>query len=246
MGIVEIEHLTFAYSAGRTILNDISLSLDEGENVGLIGANGVGKSTILKLMVGLIGNYHGRLSINGLNVEKKNYTAIREQTGYVFQDPDSQLFLPTVYEDVAFGPRNYGFSEQEVDRRVMEALRKVHMEELKDRQIYKMSGGQKKLASIATILSLKPELLLLDEPSVTLDTRNRRNLIHILNEMEGTKVIAAHDLDLILDTCKRTILLAGGKIVRDGATEEILRDKRLLEESGLELPLSVSGQERYF
>lgn len=240
MGIIEIDHLTFAYPAGKNILNDISFSLNENETIGLIGANGVGKSTILKLMVGLIGGYQGRMSIGGLCVEKKNYTRIREQIGYVFQDSDSQLFLSTVYEDVAFGPRNYGYSREEVERRVMEALRAVHIEELKDRQIYKMSGGQKKLASIAAILSMKPKILLLDEPSVTLDPRNRRNLIHILDEMEGTKIIATHDLDMILDTCKRTVLLANGKIICDGNTEEILRDKQLLEENGLELPLSIS------
>lgn len=240
MGIIEIDHLTFAYPGGKNILNDISFSLNENETIGLIGANGVGKSTILKLMVGLIGGYQGRMSIGGLCVEKKNYTRIREQIGYVFQDSDSQLFLSTVYEDVAFGPRNYGYSREEVERRVMEALRAVHIEELKDRQIYKMSGGQKKLASIAAILSMKPKILLLDEPSVTLDPRNRRNLIHILDEMEGTKIIATHDLDMILDTCKRTVLLANGKIICDGNTEEILRDKQLLEENGLELPLSIS------
>lgn len=240
MGIIEIDHLTFAYPEGKNILNDISFTLNENETIGLIGANGVGKSTILKLMVGLIGGYQGRMSIGGLCVEKKNYKKIREQTGYVFQDSDSQLFLSTVYEDVAFGPRNYGYSKEEVERCVMEALRAVHIEELKDRQIYKMSGGQKKLASIATILSMKPKILLLDEPSVTLDPRNRRNLIHILDEMEGTKIIATHDLDMILDTCKRTVLLANGKIIRDGDTEEILRDKKLLEENGLELPLSIS------
>jgi cobalt/nickel transport system ATP-binding protein len=158
------------------------------------------------------------------------------------QDSDSQLFLSTVYEDVAFGPRNYGCSEKETAQRVMEALRKVHIEDLKERQIYRMSGGQKKLAAIATILSMQPEIVLLDEPSIALDPRNRRNLIHILNEMPETKMIASHDLDMILDTCESVILLAEGRIVCQGETESILRDKELLEQYGLELPLCLQGR----
>ena len=172
-------------------------------------------------------------------MEKKNLTDIRAKIGYVFQDSESQLFLSTVYEDVAFGPRNYGYREEEVNRRVMDALRKVHLEELKDRHIYRMSGGQKKLASIATILSMEPEVMLLDEPSIALDPRNRRTLIHILNEMKETKIIASHDLDMIWDTCERTILLSEGKVIKDGKTAEILSDRKLLEENGLELPLSM-------
>lgn len=158
----------------------------------------------------------------------------------MFQDSDSQLFLSTVYEDVAFGPKNEGCSEKEVEQHVMDALKKVHMEAFKDRQVYRLSGGQKKLASIATILSMKPSIILLDEPSIALDPKNRRNLIHILNDMKELKIVASHDLDLIYDTCERTILLADGKIIKDGKTKDILTDKKLLEENGLELPLSLS------
>lgn len=231
--------LSFSYQKGKEILEHISFSLKEGESVGLIGANGVGKSTLLKLLVGLVGGYEGSLIVDGLPVLKKNYKEIRKKIGYVFQDSESQLFLSTVYEDVAFGPRNYGFSEEEVEKRVMEALKKVGLTELKDRHIYRMSGGQKKLASLATILSMEPEILLLDEPSVVLDPKNRRNLIRILNEIPEAKIIASHDLDLIMDTCERTILLHNKKIIRDGDTKEILRDQKLLEENGLELPLSL-------
>lgn len=251
---IKAEHLCFSYPIGngngiingsgkeKQVLQDIHFHVADKESVGLIGANGVGKSTLLKLLVGLANGYGGVLRVGGLDVEKKNLAAIRKSTGYVFQDSDSQLFLSTVYEDVAFGPRNYGYSGEEVERRVAEALKQVHMEELRDRQIYRMSGGQKKLASLATILSMEPQLMLLDEPSAALDPRNRRNLIHILNEIAVTKVIASHDLDFILDTCERTLLLFDGKIVRDGKTEEILEDRKLLEESGLELPLSLKGQ----
>lgn len=239
MNEIAIENLSFAYGNGIEVLHDITLTVNKGENVGLIGANGAGKSTLLKLLVGLADGYRGNIRLDGLAVEKKNLAAIRAKTGYVFQDSESQLFLATVYEDVAFGPRNYGYAEEEVDRRVMEALGKVHLEELKERQIYRMSGGQKKLASIATILSMEPEIMLLDEPSVTLDPKNRRGLIHILNTIKETKIIASHDLDMIWDTCERTILLSEGKVIRDGKTQEILRDKALLEANGLELPLSM-------
>ena len=170
-------------------------------------------------------------------MNKENLNHIREHIGYVFQDSDNQLFMTTVEEDVAFGPRNYGLSEDEVEHRVQEALRLVHIEDLRDKHIYKLSGGEKKLASIATILALEPDIVLMDEPSVALDPRNRRHLIHLLNEMEPMKLIASHDLDFILDTCERTVLMWQGNIVADGPTEQILSDKELLESHGLELPL---------
>lgn len=236
---IHVEGLNFAYRNGNKVLHDVSFHISQGEAVGLIGANGAGKSTLLKLLVGLLEKYQGTICFDGLAVDKKHLAAVREKIGYVFQDSESQLFLSTVYEDVAFGPRNYGYSEGEVDRRVMEALRKVRLEELKDRQIYRMSGGQKKLAAIATILSMEPEVMLLDEPSGALDPKNRRNLIHILNEIEHTKMIASHDLDMIWDTCERTILISRGRIIKDGNTKEILRDKELLEANDLELPLRL-------
>jgi cobalt/nickel transport system ATP-binding protein len=147
--------------------------------------------------------------------------------------------MSTVYEDVAFAPRNYGLPEAEVDRRVMNALEMTGITHLKDKQIYKMSGGEKKLASIATILSMTPDIILMDEPSIALDPRNRRKLIHILNSFEHLKIIASHDLDMILDTCSRTILMAEGRIICDGPTKEVLSNRELLENNGLELPLSI-------
>ena len=238
--MLEIEHLLFSYNRGKTILSDLTIKAGEQETIGLIGANGVGKSTLLKLLVGLLDGYEGRISINHQELNKKNLADIRKQAGYVFQDSESQLFLSTVYEDVAFGPENYGYSPAETEKKVMEALKKVHMEELKDRPVYGLSGGEKKLAAIATILSMSPSIILLDEPTVALDPQNRRNLIRILNEMQSLKIIASHDLDMVWDTCERTILLADGRVIKDGATEEILRDKVLLEENGLELPLSLT------
>lgn len=242
MAEIEVSHLTFSYDGKRDVLSDISFRIEEGETVGLIGANGTGKSTILKLLVGLLSGHQGSIQADGVEVEKKSLEEVRRKIGYVFQDSDSQLFLSTVYEDVAFGPRNYGYSKEEVERRVLQALKQVHMEEWKDRQIYRLSGGQKKLVSIATILSMEPEILLFDEPSIALDPRNRKHLIHIIKEMKGLKIIASHDLDLILDTCPRTILIAGGHIIRDGNTKDILMNQKLLCENGLELPLSLENR----
>ena len=241
--MVELDHLTFSYDGNREVLSDISIHLKAGETVGLIGANGAGKSTLLKILAGLLTDYKGQAKIDGMDVNKKNLASVRKKTGYVFQDSESQLFLSTVYEDVAFGPRNYGYSGEEVEEKVMSALKQVHIEELKDRPIYRMSGGQKKLAAIATILSMEPEVILFDEPSVGLDPKNRRNLINIINQIEGLKIIASHDLDMIFDTCDKTILIEKGKLIYEGETAKILTDQKLLEESGLELPLSMQKRD---
>jgi cobalt/nickel transport system ATP-binding protein len=242
---IDVNGLSFSYhknanSVDMRILKDIDFSVEHGESIGLIGANGVGKSTLLKLLVGIQLGYAGTLSIQDVVLKKENLVSIREKIGYVFQDSDSQLFMTTVYEDVSFAPRNYGLSKAEVEKRSMEALEKVHIQDLKDQPIYRLSGGQKKMVSIGTILSMRPDIILLDEPSAALDPGNRRNLIHILNELQVTKVIASHDLDFIYDTCERTILLQNGNIVADGNTKEILTNKELLEQNGLELPLSFS------
>lgn len=241
--MIELSSLTFSYDGNREVLSDISFHIKEGETVGLIGANGAGKSTILKILAGLLTEYSGQVKIGGMDVNKRNLPQIRKKTGYVFQDSESQLFLSTVYEDVAFGPRNYGCVGEELEEKVMSALKQVHIEELKDRPIYRMSGGQKKLAAIATILSMEPEVILFDEPSVGLDPKNRRNLINIINGISGLKIIASHDLDMIFDTCNKTILIENGKLICEGETAKILTDQRLLEKSGLELPLSMQKRE---
>ena len=239
MGQIEIKNLTFAYMKGADILKDISLSVSPGESVGLVGANGAGKSTLLKILVGLNPGFAGSVTVGGIPVEKGTLPEIRQKIGYVFQDSDSQLFMTTVGEDVAFGPRNYGLSESEVRARTERALAETGITHIKDRPIMRLSGGEKKLASIATILSMEPEILLLDEPSIALDPKNRRNIINILNHIQATKIIASHDLDMIMDTCSRTVLMTGGKIIADGPTDKILRDKALLEENSLELPLRL-------
>jgi cobalt/nickel transport system ATP-binding protein len=236
---IDIDNVSFEYEKNKQILNQISFHASETDSIGLIGANGVGKSTLLKMIVGLNLDFTGSIRIEDIPVEKNTLSQIRSRIGYVFQDSDSQLFMTTAYDDIAFAPRNYGLPEAEVEKRVEQALRMTGIEHLRDKHIYKMSGGEKKLVSIATILSMTPDIILMDEPSIALDPRNRRNLIHILNSFEHLKIIASHDLDMILDTCERTILMANGRIVVDGPTEQILTDKELLESNGLELPFCL-------
>ena len=194
----------------------------------------------MKLLVGLNLNYQGILEVAGHVMNKKNLNHIREHIGYVFQDSDSQLFLSTVEDDVAFGPQNYGLSNEEVKGRVDRALEMVHISDLRKKQTYKLSGGEKKLASIATILAMNPDIIIMDEPSVALDPRNRKNLIKILNEIKTLKLITSHDLDFVMDTCERVILIDEGKVVADGPSTKILYDKKLLEDHGLELPLRLT------
>ena len=241
---INLEHVAYSYEPSRPVLKDLTFTAHEHDSIGLIGANGAGKSTLLKLLVGLNTNYEGSIRVEDIPVEKNTLPVIREKIGYVFQDSDSQLFMSTVREDVAFAPRNYGLSEAEVDRRVDHALKRIRIEHLRDRQIYRLSGGEKKLVSIATILSMTPDIILMDEPSIALDPKNRRRLIRILNEFDHLKIIASHDLDMILETCSRVILLSGGRIIRDGSAEEILTDKKLLEAHGLELPFCMQGWQR--
>lgn len=233
---IHVDDVSFAYETSHPILEHISFTAHENDCIGLIGANGAGKSTLLKLLVGLNLDFDGEITVEEIPVEKAMLPKIREKIGYIFQDSDSQLFSATAYEDIAFAPKNYGFSKEEVDLRVTKALEMVGIPHLRDKQIYKMSGGEKKLVSIATILSMTPDILLMDEPSTALDPKNRRNLIRILNHFDHLKIIASHDLDMILDTCNRTILLSDGKIVADGDTREILSDRALLEAHDLELP----------
>ena len=235
--LLHIENLSYRYENDEPVLRNINIDVNHGESIGVIGTNGVGKSTLLKLLVGLLLDYDGTLEVVNHPMVRENVNHIREHIGYVFQDSDNQLFMTTVQEDVAFGPINYGLSQEEVNRRVDEALRLTHIEHLRDKQVYKLSGGEKKLASIATILSMEPDIILMDEPSVALDPQNRRHLINLLNDLAPMKIIASHDLDFVLDTCDRVVLLYEGEIIADGPAEEILTNKELLESHGLELPI---------
>lgn len=239
---IKIENMSFCYVQDNYIFKNMGFTIKNGESVGIVGANGVGKSTLLRLIVGLEAGYEGHISVSGIDVTKKNLPMVRKKAGYVFQDADSQMFLSHVEDNVAFGPSNYGMEKEEISSCVKRALCETGIEHLKKRSIYQLSGGEKKLASIACVLALNPDIIMFDEPSVTLDPKNRRNLIHVLSRLDKTKLIASHDLDFILDTCDRTILLSRGGVVSDGKTRDILLDKELMEGSGLELPLSVLGR----
>lgn len=239
---IELKNVSFSYGNGDDILKDISFYTDKTEAVGIIGANGVGKSTLLRILVGLELNFRGEAIVNDLPVTKKTLHEIRSKIGYLFQDSDNQLFTQDVYHDVAFALRNYGLDEKLVEERVIEALDLIGITHLKDRKIHKMSGGEKKMASIATLLAMKPDILLLDEPTITLDPKNRRTFIQLLNRLDHIKIIATHDLDMVLETCNRVILLSKGCIVADKPAEKILFDQELLEAHGLELPLCLRGR----
>lgn len=238
--MISFENVSFSYNNKIEVISNMNFKINENENVGIIGANGAGKSTILKLLVGLETNFTGKILVDNLKVQKENINKIREKIGYVFQDSDSQLFMPTVYEDIAFAPKNYKLSKNEVELRTTEAMKQIGIENLKNRSIYSLSGGEKKLVSLATVLSMKPDILIFDEPTIALDPQNRRRFIETVSSLKSTKIITSHDLDLIYDTCEKTILISKGKIIKQGDTKEILKDKNLLENNGLELPLSLS------
>ena len=241
---IEIKDLYNKYPDGYEALKGIDLTLCKGESLGIVGSNGAGKSTLLLQLTGINRPSSGKIEINSLEVNKNNLAKIRKDIGFVFQNPEDQLFTTSIYEDVAFGPKNYKLSRQEVDKRVTESLEKVGILELKNRAPYRLSGGQKNLAAIATAISMDPSILIMDEPTSALDPKARRKLINLLNSFDYTKIIASHDLDMILDTCERTIVLKNGQIVANGNTQDILLDKNLMEECDLELPLSC--QKRKF
>ena len=238
--MIEFEDVVFGYGEEKKELDHVSFQIKSGEQVGLIGANGAGKSTLMKAMLGLV-HAEGKIRVKDLEVCHENLGKIRQILGYVLQDSDNQMFMPTVYEDMIFGPLNYGMNRKEADETVHNVLEKLNLVHLKNRQNYKMSGGEKRMAAIATILAMQPEVMLLDEPSTALDPKNRRRLINILKELTTTKILASHDLDMVLEICDRVLLLSKGKIVADGPAKEILRNRELLERYDLELPFCLAG-----
>jgi cobalt/nickel transport system ATP-binding protein len=241
--MIEFENVSFAYEQGSPVIDNLSFTIGDGESVGLIGANGAGKSTIMKLLLGLVTG-EGRIAVDGIDVSRENLGKIRQKLGFVLQNSDNQMFMPTVFEDMMFAPLNYMVSREDAEKRVDEVLERLDLQYLKHKYNHKISGGEKRMAAIATILAMEPEAVLMDEPTSALDPYNRRIVINTIRGMEQTKIITSHDLDMIMDTCDRVILISKGRIVADGSAEEILSNKELLEANRMELPLSLSTRGR--
>ena len=239
--MLEIQNLNFSYEKGIKTLDNINIKIEDGETVGLIGCNGAGKSTLMKILLGLL-PYEGTVKVEDLTLTKETVPEIRRKLGFVFQDSDNQMFMPTVFDDMMFGPLNYGHTKEEAEARVDEVLEELDLAYLKNKYNHKISGGEKRMAAIATILTMRPKIVLMDEPSIALDPQNRRTVINAINKLDTTKIIASHDLDMILDTCTRVILMHDGHIIKDAPTKDILTDKQLLEQNHMELPFCMQGK----
>ncbi len=231
---IEIEHLSFRYPDGRPALYDVSLQIGMGEKVALVGPNGAGKSTLLLHLNGILTPVAGKVRACGLDMRKENLGKVRAGVGLVFQNPDDQLFSPTVFDDVAFGLLYQGLPEVDVRARVAQALATVGIADYAERVPYHLSMGEKKRVALATVLAMDPEILVLDEPTGGLDPRGRRSFINLLRSLPQTMLVATHDLNMVRELFPRTVVLDGGRVVADGATADILSDASLLAAHGLE------------
>ncbi len=240
--IIEFRDVRFRYPDGTDALKGVSFRITHGESVGIVGANGAGKSTLLLHMNGHLLPTSGDVTIGEVPLRKETRPEIRRKVGVVFQNPDDQLFMPTVFDDVAFGPLNLGLPPGRVRERVHEALRRVNALGLAGKPPHHLSGGQKSAVAIATVIAMEPDILVMDEPAASLDPKSRRSVIGLLNGFTHSKIIASHDLDLILDVCGRCLVIGDGAIVADGPAEKILSDAALLAENDLELPLTLQGR----
>jgi cobalt/nickel transport system ATP-binding protein len=233
---VEADGLVFTYPDGRQALDGVDLHVHPGERVAVLGPNGAGKTTLVLHLNGILTPASGSVRIAGLPVTREHLVEIRRSVGIVFQDPDDQLFMPTVHADVAFGPANLGLRDQELDDRVREALGAVGITDYEDRAPHHLSFGERRLVAIATVLAMHPEILVLDEPSANLDPAGRRELADVLRRLDMTMLMVTHDLPYALQLCPRAVILNKGRIVADGPTTEILRDRALMAANRLELP----------
>ena len=233
--VLQVHDLHFSYHDGRQALRGVSFSMCEGDKVALVGPNGAGKSTLMLHLNGIL-NGHGEVNVGGKRLTRDNLPLIRAMVGLVFQNPDDQLFSPTVFEDVAFGPLHMGLPMDEVGARVQSALEAVRMSTFRDRLSHHLSVGEKKRIAIATVLSMDPQILVLDEPSAGLDPRGRRTLINLLRELPITMLVSTHDMKLVQELFPRTIVMDEGQIVADGKTRDILENEELLTAHGLEKP----------
>ncbi len=233
--IIRIEDLSFVYPDGRQALTAVNLSVGAREKVAIVGPNGAGKSTLFLHLNGILRG-HGCVRVAGMDIGDKTVRAVRARVGLVFQDPDDQLFSPTVFDDVAFGPLHMGCPEDEVRLRVVRALSAVGMSGHEDHMPHHLSLGERKRVAIATVLAMDSEILVLDEPSAGLDPRARRNLIALLADLPQTMLVASHDMRLVWELCERTVVMDAGRLVADGATRDLLQDAPLMDRHGLEVP----------
>lgn len=238
---IELKGVEYVYPDGSVALDNVNMKIMKGERVAILGPNGAGKSTLLMLMGGLFMPSKGDVTVLGMSMSDKNLHKIRKSVGLVFQDPDDQLFSPTIWEDVAFGPSNQGLPEEEVSIRTKEALRSVRLDGYGDRPPHHLSAGEKKRAAIATVLAMQHEILILDEPTANLDPKSRMELIDLVNNLckKGnlTLIIATHDVNLIPDIADKIFVLSGGHIITEGSVREVLLNSKLMDEANLESPI---------
>ena len=232
--MIQVSHLRQIYPDGTCAVPDLSFSLASGERVALIGANGAGKTSLLLSLVGVLPLAGGSVTVDGLELSRSTLDEIRSRVGLVFQAPDDQLFLPVVREDVAFGPRNFGNSPEETRRITEDVLNRLGIAHLADKSTTKLSGGEKRMAAIATVLAMEPSALLFDEPTAFLDPKARRTLIRLMKQLPQTQLIATHDLPFACECCSRVLILSHGQLVADGDPKELLYDQALMDRCGME------------
>jgi cobalt/nickel transport system ATP-binding protein len=238
---IALQGLTFTYPAGPVAIADLSLRIARGESVALVGPNGAGKTTLFLCLAGVLGASAGKVLVGGFDVnDPEERRALPRRVGIIFQNSDDQLFHATVRDDVAFGPLNLGLDPAAVRERVSEALQVVGLKGFEERVPFHLSGGEKRRTALAGVLAMRPEVLLMDEPSMHLDPRGRRELIQLINQLGNTKVVASHDLEFILATCQRAVILDHGRLIADGPVRELLSNRPLMEEHGLEVPHSLT------
>ena len=233
---LKINNLSYSYPDGHKALSSVSFSIDQGESISILGPNGAGKTTLILHLNGILGKLSGEIEVSGLKYIPDNIDKIRKTVGVVFQDPDDQLFMPTVIEDVMFGPKNFGFTQKEAEENSLEALKMVGMEKFEDRAPHHLSFGQKRKVAIATVLASKPKLLVLDEPASNLDPTSRKDLIDILKSLNISLILVTHDLPMALEICERSLVLNEGEVKKDDLTINILKDERFMKKNRLELP----------
>lgn len=234
--LLEVEDLAYTYPDGTEALRGVTFSVAEGERVALLGPNGAGKTTLLLALIGIVRAQRGEVRVGGVSLSPETYPEVRRRIGIVFQDPDDQLFMPTVWRDVAFGPANLGLPDEEVEARTREALAAVDMDEQAGRAPHHLSGGEARRAAIATVLSMRPDVIVLDEPTSNLDPVGRRELARLLTTVGTTQIVVTHDLPFALQLCPRSIVLNAGRVAADGPTPRLLSDTDLMAANRLELP----------